>query len=142
MASYACDMGYRLVGDAVLTCQSVGQFSGEEPTCNGEYLATVFSLMMVDTCANDLLYHLINLLTVIDCGLLPLLMSEGQVAYTPGVVTGLETGLNATASYSCSEGYSLVGDMTRTCQANGQWDGAETTCMCECINQIYTASMH
>ena len=73
--------------------------------------------------------------SVIDCGLLPLL-SEGQIAYTPGVVTGLETGLNAMASYSCSEGYNLVGDMTRTCQANSQWDGAETTCMCECYKHL------
>ena len=72
---------------------------------------------------------------VINCGLLPL-PSEGQVAYTPGVVTGLETGLNAVASYSCNEGYSLVGDMIRTCQANGEWDGAEPTCMCECINLL------
>ena len=37
MASYTCDMGYRLVGDAVLTCESADQFSGEEPTCDGEY---------------------------------------------------------------------------------------------------------
>ena len=74
-------------------------------------------------------------LSVIDCGQLPLL-SEGQIAYTTGVVTGLETGLNATASYSCSEGYSLVGDMIRTCQANGQWDGAEPTCMCECYKHL------
>ena len=38
------------------------------------------------------------------------------------------------ASYSCSEGYDLDGDMIRTCQANGQWDGTDPTCMCECIN--------
>ena len=80
-----------------------------------------------------ILYYLLNLLIVINCGLLPL-PSESQVAYTPGVVTSLETGLNAMASYSCSEGYDLVGDMIRTCQANGQWDGADPTCMCECIN--------
>ena len=73
-----------------------------------------------------------NFFTVINCSLLPLL-SEGQIAYTPGVVTNLETGLNAVASYSCSEGYNLVGDMIRTCQASGQWDGTEPTCMCEYI---------
>ena len=36
-ASYTCDMGYQLVGDAVLTCQSVDQFSGSEPICDGEF---------------------------------------------------------------------------------------------------------
>ena len=69
---------------------------------------------------------------MINCGLLPP-PSEGQVAYTPSPVTGLETGLNAMANYSCSEGYDLIGDMIRTCQANGEWDGAAPTCMCEYI---------
>ena len=90
------------------------------------------SIRQMSHTANDVLYYLLNLLTVIDCDLLPL-PSEGQVDYTPGVVTSLETGLNATASYSCSEGYDLDGDAMRTCQANGQWDGAEPMCMCECI---------
>ena len=42
VASYTCEIGYQLVGNAVLTCQSDGQFSGEEPVCYGEYW-TVFS---------------------------------------------------------------------------------------------------
>ena len=65
---------------------------------------------------------------VIDCGNLynP---EGGQVTFTPGVVTN--TGLDAVATYACSEGYSLVGDVMRTCQANGQWDGAEPTCTCK-----------
>ena len=70
---------------------------------------------------------------MIDCGDLtdP---EDGQVIFTPGVVATIDTGLVAVATYTCSEGYSLVGDATRTCQANSQWDGAEPSCMCECIN--------
>ena len=34
-AIYTCDVGYKLMGDAMLTCQSNGQFSGEEPQCDG-----------------------------------------------------------------------------------------------------------
>ena len=70
---------------------------------------------------------------MIDCGGLtdPV---DGQVAFTPGVVMTLETGLDAVATYACSEGYSLVGDAMRTCQANSQWSGAEPMCTCECIN--------
>ena len=40
----------------------------------------------------------------------------GQVTFIPGVVVTLETGLDAVATYVSSEGYSLVGDATRTCQ--------------------------
>ena len=35
-ASYTCNMGYQLVGDEFLTCQSTGQFSGQEPLCVGK----------------------------------------------------------------------------------------------------------
>ena len=53
---------------------------------------------------------------------------DGQLTFTPGVVESVDTGLNAIASYTCSEGYSLVGDAMRTCQAGSQWDGVEPTC--------------
>ena len=69
---------------------------------------------------------------VIDCGDL-LEPDDGQVTFTPGVVTTINTGLGAVATHTCSEGYSLVGDVLRICQANGQWDGAEPTCTCKLL---------
>ena len=64
---------------------------------------------------------------MIDCGNLtdP---ESGQVTYTPGVVMTIETGLDAIANYTCSEGYNLVGDSLRTCQANEEWAGTEPNC--------------
>ena len=53
---------------------------------------------------------------------------DGQLTFTPGVVESVDTGLNATATYTCSEGYSLAGDAMRTCQADSQWDGVEPIC--------------
>ena len=41
----------------------------------------------------------------------------------------LETGLDAVANYTCNEGYDLVGDAMRTCQANEQWAGTESNCI-------------
>ena len=38
-ASYTCDVGYAVVGVALRTCQSDGQFSGQEPVCQGEWQA-------------------------------------------------------------------------------------------------------
>ena len=38
------------------------------------------------------------------------------------------TTFRQTATYSCSTGYNLVGNSTRTCQATGQWSGSAPTC--------------
>ena len=58
----------------------------------------------------------------IDCGNLadP---EGGQVTFT--------SGLDAIANYTCNEGYNLVGDAVRTCQANEEWTGAAPTCTCK-----------
>ena len=64
---------------------------------------------------------------VIDCGNLTA-PEDGQVTFTPGVVMTLETGLDAIANYTCNEGYNLVGDAMRTCQANEEWAGTEPNC--------------
>ncbi len=37
-----------------------------------------------------------------------------------------------TTTYTCNTGYTLVGDMTRTCQANGMWSSSDPACECEC----------
>ena len=56
-----------------------------------------------------------------DCGSLtdP---ANGSVNHTAG------TSLGQTANYSCSTGYNLVRDSTRTCQATGEWSGSAPTC--------------
>ena len=53
---------------------------------------------------------------------------NGQVVIIPDVMATFDTDLCAVANYTCSEGYSLVGDAMRTCQANGQWSGVTATC--------------
>ena len=66
---------------------------------------------------------------MIDCGG-PIDPEGGDVTVTPGVGS-IQTGLNAVAIYTCSEGYDLVGNAVRTCQANGQWDVAAPNCLCK-----------
>ena len=67
---------------------------------------------------------------MIDCGGLAN-PEGGQVTFASGVVMIVDTGLNAEATYSCDEGYSLDGDQTRTCQESGEWTGAAPTCTCK-----------
>lgn len=45
------------------------------------------------------------------------------------VMTGITFG--SIATYSCQIGYRLVGESTRTCQANRQWSGVAPVCKSE-----------
>ena len=59
--------------------------------------------------------------TAVDCGVLtdP---SNGAVDTSSG------TTFMMTATYTCNTGYTLTGDTTRTCGADGQWSSSAPTC--------------
>ena len=38
IATYSCNTGYNLVGDRNRACQAAGDWSGNEPTCEGVYV--------------------------------------------------------------------------------------------------------
>ena len=68
------------------------------------------------------LSNIINLSTngVVTCP--PLGSIENGVVNTGGFSPG------SFATYTCNDGYVLVGDSTRTCQATGIWSGQEPQC--------------
>ena len=51
--------------------------------------------------------------------------ANGMVDTTAGTTEGM------IASYTCNTGYDLVGNMTRTCGADGVWNSTEPTCESE-----------
>ena len=111
-ATYSCNTGYNLVGDNTRTCQTTGNWSGSEPTCERMLLLSNMPIKSV--------HNVFLLSSVVDCNTLsdP---ADGQVS-TTGTTFG------ETATYSCNPGYNLVGDNTRTCQATGNWSESEPTC--------------
>ena len=38
VATYMCDGGFTLFGNAIRSCQSDGTWTGDEPSCEGQYL--------------------------------------------------------------------------------------------------------
>lgn len=56
-----------------------------------------------------------------DCGEL-VAPGNGSVDTTAGTTFGL------TATFQCDNGYDLVGDATRQCQADATWSNADPTC--------------
>ena len=47
---------------------------------------------------------------------------NGQVTFSNGFMIG------SVATYECSQGFTLEGDVTQTCQADGTWSGVPATC--------------
>ena len=56
----------------------------------------------------------------VDCG--------GLADPANGEVVTSGTAFSSRATYSCNDGYNLVGDATRTCQASGSWSGTDPLC--------------
>ena len=45
-----------------------------------------------------------------------------------GAIDSINRTFNTVVAYSCSEGYILTGDSTRTCLGTGVWSGSDPTC--------------
>jgi sulfatase modifying factor 1 len=148
-ATYSCNAGYDLSGTPTRTCQTDGTWSGAPPTCtvrdcgaltaplDGTVSAPDTTYSATATYSCDSGYDLSGSATrtcqasgtwsgtaptciVRDCGVLP--------SPANGTVSAPNTTYSATATYSCSAGFSLSGAPTRTCQANGTWSGAAPFC--------------
>ncbi|WAR13229.1 SVEP1-like protein, partial [Mya arenaria] len=91
IASFSCSNGYFLTGSPDATCNATGQWDSPLPNC-----------------------------TIHDCGELNL--TNGNV------ITSTGTQFEATASFSCSNGYFLTGSPDATCNATGQWDSLLPNC--------------
>jgi len=137
-ATYECDSGYALSGNATRTCQANGSWTGTAPTC----------VAVVDPCASHPCLHGgvctpgtgssftcscdgtgytgDTCATPVDCGGLTA-PSHGSITTAPPSSTTFGT----TATYACMSGYALSGNATRTCQASGAWTGTAPTCVAQ-----------
>ena len=61
---------------------------------------------------------------VVDCGMLDA-VENGYIVYTMGTVH------QSQAMYACNHGYNLTGGDTRTCGADGSWNGTAPMCQSE-----------
>ena len=110
-ATYQCNEGFNLIGHMQRICQSNGEWSGNEPTCEGNHSLVSTFLVICD---------FIHYISVADCGFL---MDPEN-----GVVTINGRTFGSTATYQCDEGFNLVGNETRICQENGEWSDSQPTC--------------
>ena len=117
-----CEVGYGLVGVSVRSCQADGTWSGVAPTCESKPTQQT----TLQTLPNSPF-----LCTVSSCGNLEP-PQKGNIMTTSTVFQGR-------ATYSCIEGYQLVGEAVRICQANSFWSGTAPFCTSKInLYQTYT----
>ncbi|HVZ73733.1 MAG TPA: hypothetical protein VHJ20_15240 [Polyangia bacterium] len=149
-ATFACGMGYTVSGAASIKCQADGTWSASSPTCtvadcgaptaptNGTVSAPTTTYGATATFACKLGYLQAGSPTqtcgadghwagaaptcaIADCGAL--------TAPTNGMVAATATTYGSVATYTCTTGYGPSGSPTRTCGADGKWDGVAPTCV-------------
>ena len=150
VATYSCDEGYELVGEASRVCGSDGEWSESIPSCrpvncgdpggimNGDVfvLGTTLNSVARYSCRRGYLLVGVKVITClavgrwssglprcdpIDCGD-PGTPLNGKLQLSAG------TKLNSVVRYSCSVGYVLMGATERVCQAGGTWSASLPTC--------------
>ncbi|KAL4236643.1 biological adhesion [Mactra antiquata] len=150
-AQYVCNPGYQMKGPNRRTCQSDDQWSLKAPTCESPTCpdVTVNGFDNGVMTYNDLAYgssilfecnigYLLEGDRTIDCqldgkwsGRMPI--CKKKTCYPPfapanTVIIGEDRAFGDTISYQCDEGYKVVGDVQRTCLADGSWSGSAPNC--------------
>jgi len=148
-ATYACDTGYRLVGDSSRSCRADGSWSGSAPSCdpvdcgalsspangNVSYAATTYGSTATYSCNSG---YTLSGSPSRTCdgsgswsGAAPACVSMGCGRLSSpanGTVSASSTGVGDFATYTCDSGYQILGSTRRVCQSDRQWSGAAPTC--------------
>ncbi|KAF2979409.1 hypothetical protein EK904_006478 [Melospiza melodia maxima] len=147
---YRCNAGYNLVGEKEILCLASGMWSHAPPSCemvtcpspqdisNGKYTlsGTAYLSSVSYTCDDGYSLQGPSVLVcassgswnstppacnIVSCGPPP--------AIKDAVVKGDNFTFGNTVSYTCKEGYTLVGPETIECLANGKWSVSHQQCL-------------
>ena len=146
---YSCNLGYELSHDDVLECYETGDWNPSPPKCNAvrcgqpDYILHGSFQLDKDTYGGVAHYlcHLgYTILGDTERRCLENATWSGEVPVCKPISCGrpenIEHGrfrgrdftLNHVVTYSCNEGYRLVGSKDRTCRETGKWQNEPPTC--------------
>jgi hypothetical protein len=118
---YRCDPGHMAVGPTFRTCLSSGFFGEYPPVCKCKLA----------------IYIDINLAAIISCGEISLInvsSTDVQCGMPARIPNGGYKLVNDTrhylsmTSYSCNDGYQLIGRGDLVCDIDGRWNGPPPRC--------------
>ncbi len=116
VATYTCEAGYTLDRYNTRTCGSNGVWSGSDPSCLCKCF--LFKFLMCFNFRTE----------IVSCSDLTLI-TNGDIVYTAGSPDNRP--FSSSATYNCSNGYTLIGGTTRVCVSEGRWNGSASTCQGE-----------
>ncbi|EDO36503.1 predicted protein, partial [Nematostella vectensis] len=151
---FMCKYGFKLIGSPVRKCGKDNKWTGTQPRCEIVDCGPLRAPMNGHVIGNETTFHKIvrfscnpgykmhgypdaicqangewsNTVTCLLVGL-----SCGQprdVRNAEYKLTG--TGFNDNVTYTCNEGFTVIGTVTKRCTAKGEWGGALPTCMADC----------
>ncbi|KAH3840535.1 hypothetical protein DPMN_113985, partial [Dreissena polymorpha] len=141
-AAFSCKKGYKLIGEATLSCLPDATWSGLPPTCSceafqkpvhGNLSQSSNGTQAMVTCGEG---YTLSGVSLIDCS-----VATALTTYTPPTCTlcqplltptgyALSTdGSRTVALYSCEVGSTLVGPSTTSCRPDGTWDTSPPRCV-------------
>ncbi|XP_012938062.1 sushi, von Willebrand factor type A, EGF and pentraxin domain-containing protein 1 [Aplysia californica] len=147
---YFCNEGFRLIGDDIRFCQEDGQWTGTEPTCSKVVCPEPETVVNAQISGSDfdvggkIYYDCIEGYTLVGsfertCEYDGTWSSKAPACYPVtcpeppfmdyGIYNGESGQFQAIITYSCDEGYELVGPRERMCQANATWSGEDPRCV-------------
>ena len=150
--TYQCDIGYRLEGQAQLTCSASGEWSGFLPFCeiiecetpariisNGRMIGNDFSYGAIISYECNEGYNLVgsNNRTCQEDGQWDIETPICEIVKYPiptisnGSPSGFQRDFGTTLTFTCNFGYALFGSSERRCLSNGTWSGPDPVCV-EC----------
>ncbi|XP_035682609.1 polycystic kidney disease protein 1-like 2 [Branchiostoma floridae] len=145
--TFSCDEGYELIGSVNRTCQANLSWSGTQPNCSrtscpplppvehgstsgGSYYGDVVTYHCDPgyeisgdeerTCQSDQTWS--GTQPTCNRTACPILPVPNNGSRTKGHLYGDKV------TFSCNEGYELIGSENRTCQANQSWSGTQPNC--------------
>lgn len=157
--TYTCNLGYKIVGNAVRECLSNTSWSGSTPACkpkscgkpvspdHGSYVGRDYTLNNEIRYVCDQGYELLGSETSVcretgkwqngvptcqkvECGI--------PVSISNGYYEGNSFLFEDSITYKCDNGYYLDGEATLTCSATKQWSNAVPQCLIiQCPSPVF-----
>uniref|UniRef100_A0A1A9VUL7 Sushi, von Willebrand factor type A, EGF and pentraxin domain-containing protein 1 n=1 Tax=Glossina austeni TaxID=7395 RepID=A0A1A9VUL7_GLOAU len=151
LAKYRCERGYKMVGEALVTCEDNGQWSGTVPECiyvecgpppnidRGKVTlatnATYYGAAALYECDINFKLDGVSRRLCTEDGTwshetpkcIEITCEEPELSENLIMEAG-ERSIGSLAKFRCQRGRTLFGNDTRVCQKNGKWTGKSPIC--------------